>query len=181
MNGQIKLADLWRWRFARAFESIGRTGWIGLAAVILALVLSIALLRGMAEKTKALEKEIGELRQGKIDSTSNISSTSLLQIIPDASTAIEFPAQLHQASSRQSIRIDRMEYQLQRETGKPLLLYRVDLVGVGSYPNLRNWLDSILKENPTVGIDELILERPNSDLDEITARLRLTLYMKAPT
>lgn len=175
MNGQINLRDLWRWRIARAFESFGRNGWLGLAAVILAIVISSAVLRGMAQKNTELEQEINELRRGKSDGTT---STSLPSILPDASASIEFPAFLHQASSRHSVRIDRMEYQLRREPGKPLLVYRVDLVGIASYPNLRNWLDTILKERPTLAIDELVLERPNSDLEEITARVRLTLYMK---
>ena len=179
MNGQINLRDLWRWRLVRAFESFGRTGWLGLAAVILAIILAIALLRGTIEKTRALEHEVKELQQGKSDTPQSAgSSASLLSLLPEANASIEFPAFLHQVSSRQSVRIDRMEYQLQKEVGKPLLLYRVDLVGIAPYLKLRSWLDEVLKERPTVAIDELIFERPNADLDEVTARIRLTFYMK---
>lgn len=178
MNAQVNLRDLWRWRVVRAFESFGRIGWLGLAAILIAIVLAIVLLSRTVEKTRALEKEIKELRLGKTDDAPGGSALSLLSLLPPPQAAIEFPAFLHQVSARQSVRVDRVEYQLQKEVGKPLLLYRVDLVGIAPYLNLRRWLDEILKERPTVVLDELVLERPNAELDEITARVRLTLYLK---
>lgn len=181
MNGQTKFRDLWRWRLARAIETTGRTGWLGLAAVVLALIMASALLRGMAQKTQALEQEIQDLRQGKTEDSKNGASANLPLLLPGANASTEFAALLHQLSTRESVRIDRMEYQLQRETGKALLLYRVDLVAIAPYLNLRNWIDAVLKERPTVAIDELVLERPNSELNDITARVRLTLYMKGET
>ena len=85
---------------------------------------------------------------------------------------------LHTLADGESVRVERMEYQMQRESGKALLLYRADIVAVAPYLRLRGWIDSILRERPTVAIDDLIFERSSADLSEVTARIRLTLYMK---
>lgn len=175
MNGQINLRKLWHWRIVRILESISRTVWLGLVVVIIAIILSIVLLRSMSQTTLSLEQEIKELRRGKAEGGT---SATLLPILPDRKASVDFPAFLHEVSSRHAVNIDRMEYQLVREADKPLLLYRVDLVGIAPYLNVRQWLDTVLKERPSVAIDELVLERPNSDVDEITARIRLTLFMK---
>lgn len=177
MNEKTKERPVWRWRLTRALESVGRTGWIGVGALLLAVVIALTVLRGMSQRTQALEKEIRELRTGKGDAGSR-GGVALAQLLPDSTASADFAALLYQSAARDTVRIDRIDFQMLRETGKPLLAYRAEVVAVAPYLNLRKWLDGLLRDRPTVAIDELVFERPNADVGEVTARVRLTLFMK---
>jgi hypothetical protein len=132
----------------------------------------------MAGKVEALEREAAELRQGKSAGSVANGASDLPRLLPGQGASADFANVLNSLAARDGVRIDRMEYQLQREPGKPVLVYRADLVAVAPYLQLRNWLDTILRERPTVAIEELVFERPNADVGEVTARVRLALFMK---
>lgn len=177
MTSPLQNSAAWRWRLTRAFESIGRTGWLGLAALALALIIAGTVLRGMNQQRLSLEQDLHDLRQGRMPSKER-SSTKLPRLLPGPAAAAEFATLLHTLAAADAVRVDHMEYQMLHESGKTLLLYRADVAATAPYLRLRNWIDSILRERPTVAIDDLVFERPNADAGEVTARLRLTLYMK---
>lgn len=177
MTTPLQNRAVWRWRLTRAFESIGRTGWLGLAALCVALIIAGTVLRNMNQQKLGLEQDIRDLRQGKMPRKDR-GSTLLPQLLPGPAAATDFATVLHTLAASESVRVDRMEYQMQRESGKSLLLYRADIVAIAPYLKLRTWIDNILRERPTVAIDDLVFERANADAGEVTARLRLTLFMK---
>ncbi len=178
MNGQLQTQAVWRWRITRTLESVGRHGWMGIAALAVAILIAATVLRGMSQKIESLESELNDLRQGKGSGQVSNGAAQLSAILPGQAASADFATALHNLAARDSVRIDRMEYQLQREPGKPILVYRADLVAVAPYLQLRNWLDAVLRERPTVAIEELVFERPNGDVAEVIARVRLALFMK---
>ena len=177
MTSPLQNSAAWRWRLTRGFESIGRTGWLGLAALAVALLIAGTVLRHMNQQRQNLEQDLRDLRQGRMPSKYG-ASAQLPRLLPGPAAATDFATVLHTLADGESVRVERMEYQMQRESGKALLLYRADIVAVAPYLRLRGWIDSILRERPTVAIDDLIFERSSADLSEVTARIRLTLYMK---
>lgn len=172
-------AVAWRWRGARLLESLGRSGWIGLGALALALAIAGSVLRNMNDRLHGLENAVAG---GKSDSRdkekANVAPTALARLLPGTAAATEFAALLPKLAMQENVRLERSEYQMQRESGKPIVLYRGDLVVSGPYLKLRAWLDAVLRERPTVAIDEMIFERPNGETPDVTLRIRLTLFMK---
>lgn len=175
MNKSLTNRAVLRWRFARAVESTGRTGWLGLVALILAVFFALTLVRGMAQRTAALERELSEIRQGK---TPVGSTAALPRLLPGPAAAADFATLLHTLAATHTVRVERMEYQMQRESGKPILLYRADVVATAPYLKLRAWLDAILAERPTVALDDIVLERSSAESADVIARLKLTLFMR---
>lgn len=178
MMDRAQLQAVWRWRLTRVLESIGRPGWLGLAALAVALVLGSTVLRNMAKSVGALQQEISEVRQGKTGQPQGSGAAMLPRLLPGPSAAADFATGINALAGQNGVRVDRMEYQLQREAGKPILVYRADLVAVAPYLQVRSWLDALLREKPTVAIEELVFERPTADLGEVTARVRLAFFMK---
>mgnify|MGYP001354321431 CR=1 FL=1 len=177
MNDSLQFLARWRWWAARRGEALGRKGWLGLAAGLLALILAVAVLPGLASRKAALEEMLLSLRSGP-QGEQALSIARLSLLLPGPGTAGDFANLLNLLATRTGVRIDRMEYQLQREAGKPVLQYRAELVAIAPYLSLRGWLDAILAERPTVAIDELVFERPNAETDAVVARVRLVLFMK---
>lgn len=177
MTGLPPPRAVWRWHLIRALESIGRTGWAGLGALAIAALLTLTVLHRLNQERLALSHEVTDLRSGR--APSNADGERLAALLPSPAAATDFANLLHTLAARDGVRIERTDYQMLRENGKALLLYHADVVAVAPYLRLRSWLDRLLEERPTMAIDDLVFERATTDAAEVTAHLRLTLYMKA--
>lgn len=72
------------------------------------------------------------------------------------------------------------EYRLEAD-GPGLVRYRVALPLRASYPRLRQFVNVILKEIPTVSIDGLRFERKKISETQLDAQIRLTFYFRPST
>lgn len=167
----------WRWRAARGLSATGRIGWLGLAAFVLAIGAAIAILPGMWQKLDTLQEEAEAERQRRILSGFN-PEAPLPRLLAPATSAPEFVAVMNNLAQRHGVKIERIDYQLLHESGKKVLQYRADLVAQAPYLNTRAWIDGVLRERPSVALDELLFERSSADAAEVTARVRFTLFLR---
>lgn len=70
------------------------------------------------------------------------------------------------------------EYRLESNT-PGLARYRITLPVRGSYAQLRQFVDTLLKTVPTLSIDGLRFERKKVTETQLDAQIRLTLYFRA--
>lgn len=170
--------EQWRWRAARGLSSIGRTGWLGLAALVLAVTAAGSLMPGMWQRLDTLQEEAEAERQRRLMSGFN-PEAPLPRLLAPAGSAGEFVATMNALALREGIRIERIDYQMLNESGRPVLQYRADLTAQAPYLKLRAWIDAVLRERPSVALDELIFERASPDITDVTARVRFTLFMRS--
>ena len=168
---------LWRWRMARGLSAIGRMGWFGLGALLLAVGVAIFSLPGMFSRLDSLQAAADAERQRRAASGFT-PEAPLPRLLASQASASDFVASMNALAQREGIKIDRIDYQLLRESGKSVLQYRADLTAQAPYLNLRAWIDAVLLDRPSVALDELIFERANGDAANVTARLRFTLFMR---
>jgi hypothetical protein len=69
------------------------------------------------------------------------------------------------------------EYRLESKAGT-LTAYQVTLPVRGSYPQLRQFVGSILKNMPTASLDALRFERKKAADAQLEAQVRLTIYLR---
>lgn len=167
----------WRWRAARGLSSLGRTGWLGLAALLVSIAIAIITFPAMVQRLDRLQQDALAERQRRA-AAGYTAEAALPRLLAAAGTSGEFVAAVHTLAANDGIIIERIDYQLLRETGKPVLQYRADLTAQASYLKLRSWIDAVLRERPSVALDELVFERPNPDTTEVTARIRFTHFMR---
>lgn len=168
----------WRWRAARALSAIGRVGWLGLAALLLAIGAAVSLLPGMWQRLDRLQQDAETERERRIISGFH-PEAPLPRLLAPAGSAADFVAAMNALAQREGIKIERIDYQLLSESGKPVLQYRADLTAQAPYLKLRLWIDAVLRDRPSVALDELIFERANAGAGEVTARVRFTLFMRS--
>lgn len=76
-------------------------------------------------------------------------------------------------------KIDLQQGEYRLESGGPgLSRYRVTLPIRASYPQIRQFINFILKEIPTMSIDGLRFERKKISETQLDAQVRLTLYFR---
>ena len=69
------------------------------------------------------------------------------------------------------------EYRLENRSSG-LAAYRITLPVRGTYPQVRSFLDAVLKDVPTASVDGLRFERKKAAEDQVEAQVRLTLYFQ---
>jgi hypothetical protein len=86
---------------------------------------------------------------------------------------------LHQLARRAGLELAQGEYRLERRT-LGLWAYRVTLPVRGTYPQLRGFLGTLLKEVPVASLDGLRFERKKAAEAQLEAQLRITVHVRPP-
>jgi hypothetical protein len=101
-------------------------------------------------------------------------------LFPPAVALTDDLERLHRLARRAGLELAQGEYRLERRaTG--LWAYRVTLPVRGSYPQLREFVDTVLKDMPVASIDSLRFERKKAAESELEAQLRLTFHIRPET
>jgi Tfp pilus assembly protein PilO len=86
---------------------------------------------------------------------------------------------LHRLARRAGLELAQGEYRLERRSAG-LWAYRVTLPVRGSYPQLRDFLGTLLKDMPIASLDALRFERKKVVEAQLEAQLRVTLHVRPP-
>ncbi len=97
-----------------------------------------------------------------------------------------FPPTRHMANEVEKLWVIASEYQIDLQQGEyrlessgpGLARYRITLPVRASYTQLRQFINFILKEIPTISIDGLRFERKKISETQLEAQIRLTLYFR---
>lgn len=69
------------------------------------------------------------------------------------------------------------DYKLVRLSDENLAHLEVHTTLKGAYPKLRQLITSLLDKEPALGVQELSLQRPNADTQEVEAKIRFVVYL----
>lgn len=98
-------------------------------------------------------------------------------LFPPAAGLTDQLERLHRMARRAGLELAQGEYRLDRR-GAGLWAYRVTLPVRGSYSQMRDFVDAVLKEMPIASIEALRFERKKAADIELEAQLRLTLHLR---
>jgi hypothetical protein len=165
-----------------------RHGWlavIGLVLIVLALGLQLLGVDAVREQTQALRTEQAALRlrsaqKPKPDETAAKRLTEFYASLPAANAALDAVEVIHQSALKNGVKLATGEYRQLREGSTALMRYQVTLPARANYNNLRHWLDEVMNTLPTAALDEISFRRDDVASESVEARLRLTLFLRAP-
>jgi hypothetical protein len=98
-------------------------------------------------------------------------------LFPPASGLTNDLERLHRLARSAGLELAQGEYRLERRPAG-LWAYRVTLPVRGGYPQLRDFVDAVLKEMPIASLEALRFERKKAADTELEAQLRLTLHLR---
>jgi Tfp pilus assembly protein PilO len=168
-------------------ERLRRIGPVGLAAVAVGLLAVGVLCAGVLPQWQNLR----ELRATEADASVRVrrgelkiavkpeqqALDSLRQQLPGQPQASELIERLYHLASAEHISLARGEYALGIDPRTQLARYQIVLPVRGSYPQIRGFLKGLLKQLPTLVLEDLELQRKRIGDSELNARLRMTLYL----
>jgi hypothetical protein len=98
-------------------------------------------------------------------------------LFPTTERLTEEVARLHRLGRAAGLDLAQGEYRLERRpTG--LWAYRVTLPVRGTYPQLRGFLGSVLKEMPVASVEGLRFERKHAADTQLEAQVRVTVHVR---
>ena len=174
--------------FAHLRYQIYRHGWPAAAGLVLIACaigwqfFGVAQTRAHAAELRA-EAAVLRQRLAQVPNQNEAANKRLATFyasLPAASGALEAIELIHRSASANGVKLAHGEYRLTREGSAPLLRYQITLPARSNYPPLRAWLADVMNALPAAALDEISFQRDNVGSDAVEARVRMTLFMKAP-
>ena len=164
------------WRVGRT----GRPGLVGLALMLASIVFFVSTQLPMTAELQSLRGQVAASQLGP-------TQTGLAHHDPAGAARLSLPERsdtndvlrvLLQKAEEAQLTLDAAKYEMSSTKSGALLRYSVTFPVVGSYPQIRKFIDSSLKAVPAVALTDLAIERKSIADAEVEARIRMTIFSK---
>jgi hypothetical protein len=178
-----------RLMLSESWHRLGPPGVAGLTLLAVSLGLALSMLlpawherdRLQAGAASAREHRRTAAARGTLpDYSAAAQLRAFYLIFPSRAEAPAALGRLYAAAEEAKLQLMRGEYAYATDRQTGLVLYRMTLPVSGSYTQIRGFVAAALKAVPTLALDDLSFERPKISETQVQARIRLTLYLRAP-
>lgn len=167
---------------------VRRTGPAGLAGALL-LTASLAAWFGLVEPERHLLSDTLDHQaqvQTRIRAAAHAGTQAqedpdeqlqkFFGFFPGTSTLPDWLAVIDHAAQHEKLTLQAGEYRIVRDRLGLITRYQVNLPLHGTYPQIANFLQHVMKEVPIAAIESLSFERQPAGDGQLDAKLRLTLF-----
>jgi len=102
----------------------------------------------------------------------------LAQALPEVSLRGQDVGALLAAAKRSRLVVDRADYVVEAVSGAPLTRLHANLPVSGSYGDIRRFIAEVLNAMPNATLESLQLERPDTQVAQLQATLRVVLFYR---
>jgi Tfp pilus assembly protein PilO len=169
----------------RLLRRAGPAGIIGIALVLASVGLWFGLveperhrLDSAMEQTMKLQERIRtSARQVQdLGDTPEEQLSRFYGFFPGTATAPDWLGKIEQAAVREHLVLEQGEYRVVRDRLGLISRYQIALPIHGSYPQVVNFVQRVLKDIPIAAVESLTFERQQIGDPQLDAKLRLTLF-----
>jgi hypothetical protein len=169
-----------------AFWRLAAPAWVGIALLLGSLIAILVVLPAARDEESGARARIAELSGiaareaiAREAAASRDSPAGLLQSLPAPGRASSFVADLEAGARHHGVQIDRSEYHVHPVLARDAQRYQVSFPARADYPTFRAWIEELLRDNPSLALDDLGLRRLADGGEELEARVSLSLYLKS--
>lgn len=182
-----------RWQQLRVYLEIGvwRFGWLWLLIVAAGLMASLTQWWWLPQQQKAGAAELQTLTVLQLEQASKLKLPAQdLQLDDDNSVLTELGRisyaeaevttvlrRIGQIASSSGLSLAQSEYQTSDEGHGGLRQVQVTLPMRATYPQMRQWIESILRQLPGVSIDQIMLKREAVSQSQGDIRIKLSIWV----
>ncbi len=159
---------------------------LGLVLIMLALAIHTLLLAPLEQQRLALSAQTsrGAATQRGADAAAAAQSpqAQLAGFYAHFQPGVPLPdglERVHQIATRLGIELSNADYQLTSPPGSKLARYRMNVNLRANYPVLRRFVGTVLRELPTLALDQIGMQRNEIGEAELDVRLGFSFYLPA--
>ncbi len=158
---------------------IGRTGAAGAAMLLFAVIFFFSALLPQRQQLMALEHQIQLAhRPGGLAETAPVRLSRFMSSLPRRSELPTVVGQVFTLAATANVTLDRGRYELSPVRGGNLAQYRMTFPIKGHYPDIRQFIDSVLTAIPSAAVEGMRIERKAVGDDNVAADLRFSVFVR---
>jgi Tfp pilus assembly protein PilO len=167
---------------ARTGASLGRSGSIGVALLVLASGFYAGTMYPEQRRLDAMQREVAELRQHARPAREETRSpadnlAAFYASFPVPDELPEILDTIFRAARRQSLTLERGEYRVTRPSTAGMVQYQLTFPVRGSYPQIRKFVDAALAELPALSLESVHFERQKIAEPVVDAKITLAVHL----
>jgi hypothetical protein len=174
--------------YAHLRYQLQRHGWLAAAGLVLLLAslgLQWLVVDPLHADNEALRSELSAQRRKQVQKPDAQEDASQRQAafyatLPDSSDTLHAVAVINRAAKAGAFTLSNGEYRMARQGAGALMRYQITVPLRADYPHVHAWLAQVLNQLPNAALDEISLKRDDAGAPALDAKLRLTLFMRAP-
>lgn len=102
---------------------------------------------------------------------------SFYKIFPNASSAPDNLNKIYEAAKAHSLALEQGEYRMSRDENSKLVRYEIIFPVKGTYPQIRKFVNQVLKNIPTIALENITFQRQKVGESTIQSQIRFMLYL----
>jgi Tfp pilus assembly protein PilO len=165
-------------------QRIGKTGIVGLALVIFSAITFISgnlpLRQQYADRSAELavaRKDASDLRAGTVAETPELKATRFVDGLPTIDDVPIVLGGIVTVAAASGLELEQGTYEYVAADGSSIARYQMTLPVVGTYPEIREFVEDVLATAPAVSLDSLRIERGAVSEATITADLKFSILL----
>lgn len=172
------------WTIKRWSSYFGWPGAIGLGLLVFSISFYFSAVLPAHKHLEELDNNIAEMRgsvksadQDVIPDRPETQLLAFYRFFADHQDIPDLLEQIYEHASAIGLRLDRGEYRvISDKTGK-LLRYQITLPVKGTYPQIRGFVANILKDIPTLSLDNINFKKQKITDPTVDSEIKLSLYL----
>lgn len=177
------------WEFAYFRKQIGWVGLIAIAGFVTAFIYGLTVLnpseKSLSNARQTLSAAKAAYRSDNLQSEPVVEKPEaelqrFIAYFPDVDSVNDTWEQLAKLSEDASLAIDHTHYDSSNNKRAGLLSYRLNIPVKAPYPQIRNFLASVVESSANIAIESLTFKRDNVESPVVGADMTLVIYVRAP-
>lgn len=161
-------------------EQMGAVGLLGLVLIVAAVLTWFTLVQGEGKEVLKLNQGLEALRKqeaakSSLPSNPILSQEEQLELFyknfPDELQVPDLLKQVFEAATKSELTLETAEYSLVKTGSERLVRYRVALPVKGSFKQMLNFMDGVLKQNGAIALENASFKRDKVDDAVVEAKL----------
>jgi hypothetical protein len=158
---------------------IGRAGTAGAAMMLFAVIFLVSAILPQQLALSDLERQIQAAhRSGKASETAPVRLSRFMSDLPKRSELPKIVGQVFTLAGAAKVTLDRGRYELSPMRSGHLAQYRMTFPIKGSYPDIRQFIDTVLTAVPSAALEGLRVERKAVGDESVSADLRFAVFVR---
>jgi Tfp pilus assembly protein PilO len=176
-----RLGSEWLPRAAWTLGRTGRPGLVGIALLLAATLFLFSTHLEVVAEVQALRAELAagrwQARPAAVEAVED--PTATLRALPARTDMPAILSRLFNEANRARLAVDTAKYEITAMKSSGVVRYRIAFPVIGSYPQVRAFIDATLATMPAVGLSDLVLERKSIASSYVEAQIRMTVYTRS--
>ncbi len=189
-NAQFSTADDFnerlRWKTNRLLPLLGWPGILAIGLLVMCLPFYFSTIRPMQVSLEAMQEELNSSREHSLNreaidhslDTPGEQLAEFYKFFPPEKTSPHWLGLMVEIANKKGLALNHGEYTMVSDSVGQLRRFKITLPVEGTYPQIRQYLASLIEAVPSMSLENVQFERKEISDTDLQAKIKLVLYLR---